>query len=76
MKTLDELTETLISLPVGVRSIIAEKLISSLDESIDDKDENYWIDLAEKRYYELKSNSDLSIDIEQVLDNLKRKIYS
>ncbi len=48
-----EVAVKLLGLPSSERALLAEKLIASLDESVDDDAEVLWIRETERRYNEI-----------------------
>ncbi|TAK65372.1 MAG: addiction module antitoxin RelB [Bacteroidetes bacterium] len=61
-----ELALRLLGLPVSSRAALAEKLISSLDETVDDEVEKLWIKEAERRYQEIMKKKVMTVPSEKV----------
>ena len=55
--TIQQIEEALFQLDVHQRALIAEKLLSSLDETSTSENEQLWAEEALRRYQEMKSSN-------------------
>lgn len=57
MKSIEELTEELLSLPSASRALLAEKLVESLEFDTDPAIQSAWIAAAKRRRNEVRNGS-------------------
>ncbi|MGA9378958.1 MAG: addiction module protein [Phormidium sp.] len=57
MRSIEQLTQELLSLPSTSRALLAEKLVESLEFDIDPAIQSAWLTEAKKRRNEIKSNA-------------------
>jgi len=63
-----------LKLPPEARARLAERLISSLDQSSDPDSERLWIQEAERRLEELESGRVEAVPAEQVIENARSSL--
>ncbi len=69
-----ELAVKLLGLPISSRATIAEKLLSSLEESEEEQVEVLWIKEAERRYYEIVKKKVKTKPAKKVFEDAYRKL--
>jgi Putative addiction module component len=72
MRSLDQLTKELLSLPNAERALIAEKLIESLEFDIDPEIQAAWTTEAKKRRDEIKNGSVQTIQGDEALAQVRQ----
>lgn len=60
-----------LKLPARARALLAQRLISSLDQEADADSEHLWIEAAERRLDELESGKVAGIPADQVFDEVR-----
>ena len=63
-----------LKLPPEQRARLAERLISSLDQSSDPDSEQLWIEEAERRLEELESGRVQAVPAERVMENARSSL--
>jgi putative addiction module component (TIGR02574 family) len=63
-----------LKLPPEQRARLAERLISSLDQSVDPDSEEFWIREAERRLQELESGGIEPVPAERVIENARSSL--
>jgi Putative addiction module component len=72
MRSLQKLTEEILSLPSASRAILAEKLIESLEFDTDPVIQAAWTTEAKKRRDEVRNGSIETIPGEEALEQVRR----
>lgn len=72
MRSLDQLTQELLSLPSTSRALLAEKLVESLEFDTDSAIQSAWLTEAKKRQDEIKNNTVEQISGEEALAQVRR----
>ncbi|NDJ25337.1 acyl-protein synthetase [Nostoc sp. B(2019)] len=72
MRSIEELTEELLSLPGVSRALLAEKLVESLEFGTDPTIETAWTTEAKKRRDEIRDGSVQSISGEEALAQVRQ----
>ncbi|MEH2155302.1 addiction module protein [Nostoc sp.] len=72
MKSIEELTEELLSLPGVSRALLAEKLVESLEFGTDPTIQKAWTTEAKKRRDEIRDGSVQSIPGEEALAQVRQ----
>ena len=71
---IEKIEKEVLRLPSHERALIAERLISSLDEEEDPEAERLWIEEAERRYKEYKEGKVKAKSAETVFKETRSKI--
>ncbi|MBW4661751.1 MAG: addiction module protein [Drouetiella hepatica Uher 2000/2452] len=72
MKSIEELTEELLSLPSASRALLAEKLVESLEFDTDPAIQSTWIAVAKRRRNEVRNGSIQTIDGDEALAQVRQ----
>jgi hypothetical protein len=72
MRSLEKLTEELLSLPNAERALLAEKLVESLEFDLDPEIQTAWTNEAKKRRNEVKNASVNTISGEEGLAQVRQ----
>lgn len=72
MRSIEQLTEELLSLPSVQRALLAEKLVESLEFDADPKIQQAWTTEAKKRRDEIRSGSVQVIQEDEALAQVRR----
>ncbi len=72
MRSLDKLTEELLSLPNAERALLAEKLVESLEFDIEPTIEEAWTTEAKKRLDAVRDDSVTTIPGDEALDRVRQ----
>ncbi|MBW4567532.1 MAG: addiction module protein [Tolypothrix carrinoi HA7290-LM1] len=72
MRSIEQLTEEILSLPSASRALLAEKIVESLEFDTDPTIQAAWIDEAQKRRDEVRSKDVQPIPGEQALAQVRR----
>ena len=70
----ERLRDDLLTLPVDSRASLAQALIESLDDSVDENAESLWLEEIRKRDAEIRSGTAKLKPAEQVLREARREI--
>lgn len=71
---LNEITATVLALPLDERALLADKLVESLDPSTDDSISDLWVAEALRRLGEVRSGKVETIDGPTGFDQVRRAI--
>ncbi|WP_414566527.1 MULTISPECIES: addiction module protein [unclassified Anabaena] len=74
MRSIEQLTEEILSLPSASRVLLAEKIIESLELDIDPAIQAAWTSEAKRRRDEIRSNSIQPISGDEALAQVRRII--
>jgi Putative addiction module component len=74
MRTIEQLTEEILSLPSASRALLAEKLVESLEFDVDPAIQAVWLDQARRRRDEILEGSVQPIPGEEALAQVRRLI--
>ncbi|MBX3243364.1 MAG: addiction module protein [Acidobacteria bacterium] len=69
-----DITNAALSLPIDARAILADKLVSSLDESSEKTVDEIWAVEALRRLDEIRSRKVETIDGDEVFDRVRKAI--
>ena len=72
MRSIEALTQELLSLPSTSRALLAEKLVESLEFDIDPAIQSAWLTEAKKRRNEIKTNAIEPISGEEALAQVRQ----
>jgi hypothetical protein len=72
MRSLDQITQEVLSLPNAERALLAETLVESLEFDIDPKIQEAWIDEAKKRRDEVRNASVNIISGDEALEQVRQ----
>lgn len=72
MRSIQELTEEILSLPSASRALLAEKLVESLEFDTDPTIQTAWATEAKRRRDEVRSDSVQPISGEEALAQVRR----
>jgi hypothetical protein len=72
MRSLEKLTQELLSLPNAERALLAEKLVESLEFDIDPEIQTAWTSEAKKRRDEVKNGSVQTIPGDDALAQVRQ----
>jgi hypothetical protein len=72
MRSLEKLTQELLSLPNAERALLAEKLVESLEFDIDPEIQAVWTTEAKKRRDEIKNGSIQTIPGDEALAQARK----
>lgn len=72
MRSIEQLTEELLSLPSALRAILAEKLLESLEFDIDPVIQKAWMTEARQRRDEVRNGTVQPISGEEALTQVRR----
>lgn len=72
MKSIEELTEELLSLPSASRALLAEKLVESLEFDTDPSIQKAWMTEAKRRRDEVRNGTVQPISGEEALTQVRR----
>jgi hypothetical protein len=76
MRSLEQLTEELLSLPSMSRALLADKLVESLEFDTDPAIQQAWVMQAKQRRDEVRNASVQPIDGEEALEQVRRLVDS
>jgi hypothetical protein len=76
MRSIEQLTEEILSLPSESRAFLADKLVESLEFDTDPAIQKIWIDEAKKRRDEVRDGLVQPIPGEEALAQVRRLIES
>jgi hypothetical protein len=74
MRSIDQLTEEILSLPSASRAILADKLVESLEFDTDSTIQAIWLSEAKRRRDEVRDGSVQPIPGEEALAQVRRLI--
>ncbi len=74
MRSIEQLTEEILSLPSASRAILADKLVESLEFDTDSTIQSIWMTEAKQRRDEVRDGSVQPIPGEQALAEVRRLI--
>jgi hypothetical protein len=74
MRSIEQLTEELLSLPSGSRALLADKLVESLEFDTDSVIEAVWVTEAKRRRDEFRNGSVQLIPGEEALAQVRQLI--
>ena len=74
MRSIEQLTEEILSLPSAARAILADKLVESLEFDTDSTIQSIWVTEAKRRRNEIQDGSVKPIQGEQALAEVRRLI--
>ncbi|MDZ8186531.1 MAG: addiction module protein [Nostoc sp. ChiSLP02] len=72
MRSIEQLTQELLSLPSASRAFLAEKLVESLEFDIDPKIETAWKNEAKRRRDEIRNSSLQGIPGDEALAQVRQ----
>ena len=72
MRSIEQLTEELLSLPSALRALLAEKLVESLEFDIDSTIQKAWMTEARQRRDEIRNSTVQPILGEEALTQVRR----
>lgn len=72
MRSIEQLTEEILSLPSASRALLADKLVESLEFDTDSAIQAVWVTEAKRRRDEVRSGSLQPIQGEEALAQVKR----
>jgi hypothetical protein len=74
MRSIDQLTEEILSLPSASRALLADKLVESLEFDTDSTIQAIWLSEAKRRRDEVRDGSVQPIPGEEALAQVRRLI--
>jgi Putative addiction module component len=74
MRSIEQLTEELLSLPSGSRALLADKLVESLEFDTDSVIEAAWVTEAKRRRDEVRNGSVQTISGEEALAQVRQLV--
>ncbi|WP_071592060.1 addiction module protein [Baaleninema simplex] len=74
MRSLQQLTEEILSLPSASRALLADKLIESLESDTDPTIQAAWVTEAKRRRDDVRNGSVRPISGEDALEQVRRSI--
>ncbi|MGA7932442.1 MAG: addiction module protein [Kovacikia sp.] len=74
MRSIEQLTEEILSLPSGSRALLADKLVESLEFDTDSAIQAIWLTEAKRRRDEVRDGSVQPIPGEEALAQVRRLI--
>jgi hypothetical protein len=74
MRSIEQLTEELLSLPSGSRALLADKLVESLEFDTDSVIEAVWVTEAKRRRDEVRNGSVQTIPGEEALAQVRQLV--
>jgi Putative addiction module component len=74
MRSIEQLTEEILSLPGASRALLADKLVESLEFDTDSTIQEIWVTEAKKRRDEVRDGSVQPIPGEEALAQVRRLI--
>lgn len=74
MRSIEQLTEEILSLPSGSRALLADKLVESLEFDTDSAIQEIWLAEAKRRRDEVQNGSVEPIPGEEALAQVRRLI--
>jgi hypothetical protein len=74
MRSIEQLTEEIMSLPSASRALLADKLVESLEFDIDSTIQTVWVAEAKRRRDEVRNGSVQTISGEDALAQVRRLI--
>ena len=74
MRSIEQLTEEILSLPSELRALLADKLVESLEFDTDPAIQTFWITEAKRRRDEVRSGSIQPIPGEDALAQVRQLI--
>ncbi len=72
MRSIEQLTEEILSLPCGSRALLADKLVESLEFDTDSALQTVWVTEAKSRRDEIRNGSVQTISGEEALAQVRR----
>lgn len=72
MRSIEQLTEEILSLPSESRALLADKLVESLEFDTDSAIQAVWVSEAKRRRDDIRSGSVQPIDGEDALAQIRR----
>ena len=72
MRSIEQLTEEILSLPCGSRALLADKLVESLEFDTDSVLQTVWVTEAKSRRDEIRDGSVQTISGEEALAQVRR----
>ncbi|PAX51514.1 addiction module protein [Brunnivagina elsteri] len=72
MRSLEQLTEELLSLPSTSRALLADKLVESLEFNTDPEIQRAWVNQPKQRRDEVRNGSVQTISGEEALEQVRR----
>ena len=76
MRTIEQLTEEILSLPSESRAILADRLVESLEFDTDSAIQAVWVTEAKRRRDEIRDGSAQPVSGEDALAQVRRLIES
>lgn len=76
MRSIEQLTEEILSLPSELRALLADKLVESLEFDIDPAIQTVWVTEAKRRRDEVRNGSIQPIPGKDALAQVRRLIES
>jgi putative addiction module component (TIGR02574 family) len=73
LKTHDRVIEEALSLPANLRLSLIEKLLESLNQTIDPEIDRLWADEAERRISQIEEGKDQWVSGEEVFARIREK---
>jgi Putative addiction module component len=74
MRSIEQLTEEILSLPSGSRALLADKLVASLEFDTDSIIQAVWVTEAKRRRDEVRDGSVRAIPGEDALAQVRRLV--
>jgi Putative addiction module component len=74
MRSIEQLTEEILSLPSGSRALLADKLVESLEFDTDSAIQTVWVNEAKSRRDEVRDGSVQPIPGEEALAQVRRML--
>ena len=76
MRSIEQLTQELLSLPSASRALLADKLVESLEFDTDPEIQSAWLTEAKKRRDEIRTNAVQPISGEEALAQVRQLLES
>lgn len=76
MRSIEQLTQELLSLPSALKALLADKLIESLEFDTDPEIQSAWLTEAKKRRNEIRNNVVQPISGEEALAQVRQLLES
>lgn len=76
MRSIEQLTQEILSLPSASRALLAEKLVESLESDTDPMIQTAWINEAKRRRDEIRDGTVQTISGEEALAQVRRSPLS
>ena len=71
---LNELTNKALALPLGERTLLAQRLWESIEDFIDSDIEQEWFNVAEQRWKDIEVGSVQCIPVEEAMKTARAKL--